>query len=102
MLRNSNSSRSFQSRTSKKNRVITSNISVILKPERSFCDDLFKRYGLQRQTNISMLVLINEHQDTMLILGFLDSPDPKTGQPGRTKIEGSIRKQMALSDTVNR
>ena len=49
MLRNSknlNSSRSFQSRTFKNNRVITSNISVILKLERSFYDDLFKRYCL--------------------------------------------------------
>ena len=42
MLRNSNSSRSFQSRTFKNNRVITSTISVILKPERSLYDDLFK------------------------------------------------------------
>ena len=54
MLRNSkisNSSRSFQSRTFKNNRVITRNISAILKPERSFYDDLLKRYGLYSLTN---------------------------------------------------
>ena len=50
--KNSNSSPSFQSRTLKNNRVIASNISVILKLERSFYDDLFKRYRLHRlQTN---------------------------------------------------
>ena len=43
-LTNSNSSRSFQSRTFKNNKVITRNISVTLKPERSFYDDLFKRH----------------------------------------------------------
>ena len=46
MLRNSNksnSSRNFQSRNLKNNKVITCNISVILKTERSFYDDLFKR-----------------------------------------------------------
>ena len=64
--KNSSSSRNFQSRTVKNNRVITSNISVILKLERSFHDDLFKRYRLHRL-----------HPDTMLILYFLDSPDPK-------------------------
>ena len=72
--KNSNSSRSFQSRTFKNNRFVTSNISVILKPERSSYDDLFKRYRLHRLTN----VLTNEHPDTMLFLCFLDSPDPKT------------------------
>ena len=41
----------FQSRTFKNNRVITSYISDILKPERNFCDDLFKRYRLHRLTN---------------------------------------------------
>ena len=69
MLRNSknfNSSQSFQSRTFKNNRVITSNISVILKQERSFYDNLFKRYRLHRLTN----KLTNEHPDTMLILCF--------------------------------
>ena len=49
--KNSNSLRSFQSRILKNNRVITSNINVILKPERSFYDDLFKRYRLHRLTN---------------------------------------------------
>ena len=49
--KNSNSSRSFQIRTSKNNRVITRSIRVILKPERSFYDDLFKRYRLHRLTN---------------------------------------------------
>ena len=49
--KNSNSPRSFQSQTFKNNRVMTSNISVILKPERSFYDDLFKRYRLHRLTN---------------------------------------------------
>ena len=44
------SGKSFQSRTFKNNRVITNNISVILKPERSFYDDLFKRYRLHRLT----------------------------------------------------
>ena len=72
--KNSNSSRSFQSRTSKNNRVISSNISVILKPERSSYDYLSKRYRLHKLTYI----LTNEHPDTMLILCFLDSPDPKT------------------------
>ena len=55
MLRNSkisNNSRSFQSRTFKNNRVIASNISVILKPERSFYDNLFKRCFFHRLTNI--------------------------------------------------
>ena len=51
MLRNSNSFRSFQSRTLKNNRFIISNISDILKPKRSFYDDLFKRYRLHRLTN---------------------------------------------------
>ena len=75
--KNSNNFRSFQSRTFKNNWVINSNISVILKPERSSCDDLFKRYRLQdEQTNI----LINEQTPgtTMLILCFLDCPDSKT------------------------
>ena len=49
--KDSNSSRSFQSRTLKNNRVITSNVSDILKPERSFHDDFFKRYRLHRLTN---------------------------------------------------
>ena len=49
--KNSNISRSLQSRTFKNNRVITSNITVLLKPERSFYDDLFKRYRLHRLTN---------------------------------------------------
>ena len=35
----------------KYNRVIISNISLILKPERSFYDDLFKRYRLHKLTN---------------------------------------------------
>ena len=48
--KNSNSSRSFQSKTSKNNRVINTNISVILKPEGSFHDDLLKRYRLHRLT----------------------------------------------------
>ena len=46
--KNSKSSRSFQSRTFKNNRVISSDISIILNPERSFYDDLFKRY---KETN---------------------------------------------------
>ena len=70
MLRNSNSSQSFQSRTFKNNRVITSYISTILKLEQSFYNDLFKRNHLHRLTN--------KHLVTMLILCFLDSPDPKT------------------------
>ena len=80
MLRNSknlNSSRSFQSTDLKINRVITSNITVILKPERSFYDDLFKRYRLHRLTNILTHILTNEYPYTMLILCFLNSPDPK-------------------------
>ena len=73
MLRNSNSSQSFQIRTFKNNRVITSNINVTLKLERSFYDDFFKQYCLHRLTN----KLSNEHLDTMLILCFFDSPNPK-------------------------
>ena len=46
-----NSTRNFQSRTFKNNRVVTRNISIILKPERSFCEDLFKRNRLHRLTN---------------------------------------------------
>ena len=44
-------SRCFQSRTFKNNINITGNIIVILKPEQSFYDDLFKRYRLHRLTN---------------------------------------------------
>ena len=48
--KNSNNFRSFQSRTLKNSKVIISNISAILKPERSFYDDLFKKIS-SRQTN---------------------------------------------------
>ena len=51
MLRNTKNFGSFQSRAFKNNRVITSNISVILKPERSFYDDLFKKIS-SPHTNI--------------------------------------------------
>ena len=84
MLKNSknpDSSRSFQCRTFKNNRVISSNISVILKPDRSFYDDLFKRYRLHKLTNI----LTNEHPDTMLILRFLDSSDAKTCKSAKNR-----------------
>ena len=74
--KNSNRSRSFQSRTFKNNRVIDSNISVILKPEQSFYDDLFKRYC--PQANKLTNILTNEQSDTVLILCFLDSPHTKT------------------------
>ena len=50
--KNLNTFRNFQSRTFKNNRVITSNISIILKPKRSFYDDLFKRYRFHRLTNL--------------------------------------------------
>ena len=50
-LKNSNSSRSFQSRSLKNVRTIIGNISVILKPEQSFYDHFFKRYHLHRLTN---------------------------------------------------
>ena len=49
--KNSNNFRNFRSRTFKNIRVITSNISVILNPERNFYDDLFERYRLHRLTN---------------------------------------------------
>ena len=42
--KNSNSSQNFLSKTFKNKRVITSNISVVLKPERSVYNDLFKKY----------------------------------------------------------
>ena len=83
--KNSNSSRNFQSRILKNNRIITSDISVILKPERSFYDDLFIRYRLHRLTNSHTDILTNEHPDTMLILCFLDSPDPITCKSAKNR-----------------
>ena len=84
MLRNSNSSGSFQSRASGNNRVIASNIGVILKPERSFSDNLFNRLSSPQIYKLTD-TLTNEHPDTMLILCFLDSPDPKTCKSSKNR-----------------
>ena len=77
--KNSNSPRSFQSRTFKNKRVVTSNIRVILKPERSFQEIL------SPQTNILTYQLTNEQLDTMLILCFFDPPDSKTCKSAKNK-----------------
>ena len=71
MLRNSkysNISRSFQSRTFKNSRVITSNISVILKPERSL------RRFVQKISSQQNNKIINKqtpgHHANFVFLGF--------------------------------